>query len=440
MKPKWLILYLLLLVAVEDYACVEAEQSSPSCVSSEAFELLQRELEMSQIAYHALQAEHISVKLERDALHELLTQPDGHPDNASPFESEIIGNNDVAVRTSLIPGAGRGAFAGRHFEAGAMIGEYKCIVVGDDDPTRGQYLTSRFSWNMNETHICDARAFRLYNAPMYVNSIAAESSCSLQNVGMEILPSPIDGAPSIFYVTTKPVLEGEEFLVDYGHDYFIDLAKPKNAPYECNMSPLHVASKRGDFDTVRDRLKMDTQRSEIDSVDADGWTALMLACESGHLKVVKLLVEAGSSITRMAQNSPSRATALHIAVENCWINVVEYLLDQPETNPNIKMMDGLTPLSLAVGYGYDDIARALIQSGADVDDPTEGKEGDTPLILASRHGQYRITQLLLKAGADQRKTNRLGETPFKVASLKGHRRVVEVLVAALGTTATRVSP
>lgn len=58
--------------------------------------------------------------------------------------------------------------------------------------------------------------------------------------------------------------------------------------------PLHaVARKANSADELLNLIKADC---DIDAVDEDGWTALMLACHFGHYENARLLVEAGANV------------------------------------------------------------------------------------------------------------------------------------------------
>ena len=57
----------------------------------------------------------------------------------------------------------------------------------------------------------------------------------------------------------------------------------------------------------------------------DGWTALMLASDKGHLKVVKLLLEKGANAN--AQNNNGE-TALMVASEKGHLEIVKLLIEK----------------------------------------------------------------------------------------------------------------
>ena len=58
---------------------------------------------------------------------------------------------------------------------------------------------------------------------------------------------------------------------------------------ECSFGrrALHIAAKYGHVETVR--LLVD-KNAEIDKVDRDGWTPLMIASQGGHAEVVEQLL------------------------------------------------------------------------------------------------------------------------------------------------------
>jgi ankyrin repeat protein len=58
---------------------------------------------------------------------------------------------------------------------------------------------------------------------------------------------------------------------------------------------------------------------------------------------------------------------------------------------------GRTPLVLAVGRGDEEVARLLLDAGADPNRP--GERGVTPLCLAARQGHVGVADLLISAGA-----------------------------------------
>ena len=85
---------------------------------------------------------------------------------------------------------------------------------------------------------------------------------------------------------------------------------------------------------------------------------------------------------------------------------------------------GQTALMWAAGEGHADVARVLIEHGADVDARSKG--GFTALLIAVREDVPALVGHLVAAGADVNAAAPDGATPLHVATVRGH--------AALATT------
>jgi ankyrin repeat protein len=75
---------------------------------------------------------------------------------------------------------------------------------------------------------------------------------------------------------------------------------------------------------------------------------------------------------------------------------------------------GLTALTFAAREGDLESARALLDAGADVNQPTE--YGWTPLLTAVNNRNYKLATLLLERGADPNLANKGGWTPLYIAT------------------------
>jgi ankyrin repeat protein len=104
-------------------------------------------------------------------------------------------------------------------------------------------------------------------------------------------------------------------------------------------------------------------------------TALLLAAENGHAKIVNLLLESGADFRARDENG---LTALLLAAQafNPQASVVELLLAKGE-DANETDSNGNTALMLAARGGAFQIIEPLINGGADV--KAKNKEGWTAL-------------------------------------------------------------
>ena len=214
---------------------------------------------------------------------------------------------------------------------------------------------------------------------------------------------------------------------------------------QANDLRLVEATKNGDKETVRSLLK---QQIDVNARQADGATALAWAAYRDDLESAGLLIEAGSDVN--AANDYA-ATPLLLACENGSAPMVDRLL-KSGANPNAAVWTGETALMrcartgnveavkslltrgadvnakdnrqmhtallLAVAERHPEVARVLIEHGADIHARTKG--GFTALMFAAQQGDQDSAELLLTAGADVNAATPDGDTPLLVASLSGH--------------------
>ncbi|PAA65033.1 hypothetical protein BOX15_Mlig000846g3 [Macrostomum lignano] len=123
---------------------------------------------------------------------------------------------------------------------------------------------------------------------------------------------------------------------------------------------------------------------------------------------------------------------LHAAVSGD-VNETRRLLRIPDPpsvtatkSPNCRNERGETPLWLAANAGALDVARTLVEAGADVD--CRNERGETPLWIAGQNGQLSVARLLLGLGTDVDCQRRSGESVLWIAACNDHLRLVELLL------------
>lgn len=94
---------------------------------------------------------------------------------------------------------------------------------------------------------------------------------------------------------------------------------------------------------------------------------------------------------------------------------------------NFRDVEKKTPLSHAALGNHVDVARDLMQKGAEID--SMDICGSTPLILASYSGNKEIVEYLISAGAGIDIANYANQTALTVALLEGHKDVASILIA-----------
>jgi ankyrin repeat protein len=108
--------------------------------------------------------------------------------------------------------------------------------------------------------------------------------------------------------------------------------------------------------------------------------------------------------------------------------------------PGRSVADGTTPLMAAAQHGHLEVARTLVDSGADVNaargDPERGR---TALIDAAWSGYTDIVRLLLEKGANPNAKAESGATALTGASLQGYAEIVNLLIAGKAEINTHAS-
>lgn len=149
------------------------------------------------------------------------------------------------------------------------------------------------------------------------------------------------------------------------------------------------------------------------------------AVEAGDKDTAALFLKAGMEVDA---SSDQGDTALMVAVNNSNVGMCEFLLAHG-ANPNARRStDGMSPLVIAASLGSVDIAKMLINGGADIN--TKTTSGVTPLFIAAAKGRDAIVKLLLQNHAKVNEMNVLGWPPLLIAVQGGDLTAVRLLIDA----------
>jgi hypothetical protein len=121
-------------------------------------------------------------------------------------------------------------------------------------------------------------------------------------------------------------------------------------------------------------------------------------------------------------------TQLHHCAINGFTTSVKRLLSIRNINVNVKdNLNGWTPLHDAVMNGHIEIARLLLQNGAEVN--AKDSDGYTPLHIAARNGHVDFLHLLVENGADLEAQNNDGWRALHRAAWMGHLPFIQELIS-----------
>ena len=132
----------------------------------------------------------------------------------------------------------------------------------------------------------------------------------------------------------------------------------------------------------------------------------------------------------LAPSLPHRLS-LHTCAEKGHLNVARALIEAG-ADVNAKDNEGLTPLYMCALGGHLEVARALIEAGADVN--AKKDNGVTPLHMCAYTGHLEVSRALIEKGADVNAKEDDGVTPLYVCTqeghLEGHLEVARALIKA----------
>jgi hypothetical protein len=131
----------------------------------------------------------------------------------------------------------------------------------------------------------------------------------------------------------------------------------------------------------------------LEAKDINGRTALFLASELGHEKIVRMLLNRGADV----DNGNRTSNALGAASSGGYENIVQLLLDRGADIGVQSRYDG-DALQAASSEGHDKIVQMLLDRGANVN--THCGDYSNALQAASSNGHDKIVQILLDRGAD----------------------------------------
>ncbi|HYC58101.1 MAG TPA: ankyrin repeat domain-containing protein [Thermoanaerobaculia bacterium] len=180
------------------------------------------------------------------------------------------------------------------------------------------------------------------------------------------------------------------------------------------MSELTDAIKQGDAARVAEVL--DQNPALLQTTD-EPMTPVLLAIYHGKRDIARMLVERGAPV------SFAEASALGDA------DRVQQMLDQDPSLLDRRSPDGYPPLGLAIFFQHPDLARLLIERGADVHAAAENTNRVAPVHAAAAACDRETMRLLLERGADPNAHQQLDFTPLHGAASRGDVEMAKLLLA-----------
>ncbi|GAN09808.1 ankyrin 2,3/unc44 [Mucor ambiguus] len=184
---------------------------------------------------------------------------------------------------------------------------------------------------------------------------------------------------------------------------------------------LHAACSKGLFDAVELLVE---NGSLLDVKDSLGHTPLTNAIFSCSLPCVQLLIESGGQGADTSVTDEQGNTLLHLAATNNFTAAIPLLILKGVPVDSLNQR-GLSPLAVAISFGYIDVALALIDGGANVNGKTRFA---TVLHHAVTWNRLEIVKKLVECKCDVDVVNFLEETPLYLAVQQRKIDIVKFLI------------
>ena len=186
----------------------------------------------------------------------------------------------------------------------------------------------------------------------------------------------------------EAVVEPEPKKMKYSFsETFEDVpSKSNHLPLVPIQKTLHEACENRDLISVKELLKLGTN---VDDLNDEGLTPLIIACINGHFDIVVVLLAHGA-------------------------------------NPNLLDCTGKSPFHMAVAYGKLSMVQKMLEYKADVN--LQDSEGKAPIHYAAFLGHLKIVKLLLKYEADVNLEDNDGSIPLSMAIASKKDKIAEVLL------------
>ena len=225
-----------------------------------------------------------------------------------------------------------------------------------------------------------------------------------------------DGTPALHWIVRRQDVGTARLLLKAGAD--------ANLANRYGLRPLHLAIGNADVAMVRLLLAANADPA---SSDTTGENCLIMAARVGNPDVVKALLDRKAAVD--AADPEYQQTPLMVAVRFGQEAVVLLLLEQ-HASVDAQTRTGATPRFRAPGTNSGSKGAGIVRGGwpeRGERDPTPGAK--TPLLYAAREGHEQIAKLLLDAGADIEKADADGVTPLLTAVLNGNLSLAQMLIA-----------
>lgn len=183
---------------------------------------------------------------------------------------------------------------------------------------------------------------------------------------------------------------------------------------------LLIHASRFDWPEIVERVV--SEDFDLDEVDSDGETAVMIAAQYGHGEIVNLLIKAGVDINK----TYTFYTAFELSVFNGHLHIAKMLLEADARVNN--------SLFTFINHGKVEGVKLLIEHDQSIvhrraRNPADNVEY-TPVMIAIARDCEKIAKVLIESHADLSFVNSNGETALTTAVKKSYVDIVKLIIGS----------
>jgi ankyrin repeat protein len=271
-----------------------------------------------------------------------------------------------------------------------------------------------------------------------IDAAREQDSAALHNLlaeGADPNASQPDGSTALHWAVHRADNDSVTALLTAGADV--------NTINRMGASALFIAARSGDANLIARLLEAGANPTLKLKL---GETALMSAARTGAAEGIRLIVDAGADVN--AKEQSRHQTALmwaaaqgHVAAASELLNAGADIETRSKVRPMLMFIDGAnggafdqgvmenlggySPLLFAARNGNLEMARLLLNAGADING--EAGNGATPLVIATHSGHTSLAVMLLEEGADPDAIG-AGYNPLHAAILRGDEKTINALL------------
>lgn len=193
---------------------------------------------------------------------------------------------------------------------------------------------------------------------------------------------------------------------------------------------LHFASQNNRMDLL-ELILPHFPKSQIDDLDNESMSPLLLAIKNDHFEVIEILILNGSNCFPETNESKLQYLPINYACKFSDYKTLEYLLRSSSATPaqvNKQDVEGLLPLHVIARSGNFKLIKLLIQFGAAVNQ-LDGFNKWPPIFYAALEGHVRTTHELIKFGAHLDTVDEDGYNVLYYCVVEGHIDVLNQLLS-----------